>query len=103
MDLTKLIGQNIRKARLEKGVKLETLAKSIRVDKSTMSKIENGQSEITISRLEKIANALQIDYNILLLNDSLLNTYKEGYEEKNLFKRILDLSEKIIEISNGKE
>jgi transcriptional regulator with XRE-family HTH domain len=110
MDATKIVGQNIRKYRQEKGLKLETLAKAIRIDKTTMSKIETGQSEITISRIEKIAAALQIDYNLLVSttihNINITNSPNSGgingnnhINDVNLVGRMLELSERVMELS----
>lgn len=113
MDATKLVGQNIKRYRIEKGIKLETLAAAIRIEKGTMSKIENGKSEITISRIEKIAEALQVDYNLLVSNTiqhiSFNNSPNSGGINGNnhsnndaILNRILELSEKVLEYQNKK-
>lgn len=63
------IGQNIKKARLEKGYTQEELANLVGVKKSAVAKWENGRvSNIKRSNLSMLANVLNINPNILLDN-----------------------------------
>lgn len=66
MTITLLVGQNIRNYRKRKGLKLETLADNLGIDKSTLSKMETGRISITIERVGKIAQALEINFNDLM-------------------------------------
>lgn len=59
-DINETIGFNIKAWREVKGVKQEWLATKIGLGKSSLSQIENGKTEITISRLLKIAEVLEI-------------------------------------------
>lgn len=54
------MGNNIRKWRSLKGFKQTTFAGLIGTSKTTLSKIENGKSDISISRLQKMAVCLNI-------------------------------------------
>lgn len=59
----KIIGNNIRKLREHKGVKIELLAKHLGLTKGRMSQIEHGEcNELTISRIQKIAEYLDANY-----------------------------------------
>ena len=64
------IGSNIRKWRSLKGFKQDNFARIIGTSKATLSKIENGKSAITIPRLQKIADSLNIK-TMDLFNDPL--------------------------------
>src|SRR5689334_3876216 len=63
MNPRKAIGYNIQNERESKGVKQETLAKHLGITKGRLSQIENGDcAELSIKRLETIANYLNIDF-----------------------------------------
>lgn len=59
-DTKKLIGERIRNKRNEKGIKLESFAEAIDISSSSLSRIENGTKEITVTELEKIAKYLEL-------------------------------------------
>ena len=113
MNLTVAIGKSIRYYRLLKGIKLETLAKQIEVSKATMSQIENGQVEITISRIEKIARALDIQYATLVTvsqidiakpagqnnPETMLNTHFSI--DKAIMERVLTLAEEVVKLKTN--
>ena len=54
------IGNNIRKWRELKGLKQKELAKEIDISETTLSKIENDKTEVSLSRLQKIAFCFKI-------------------------------------------
>ena len=54
------IGKNIRRDRTHKELSQAELAALLKVDKAYISRIENGQKNLTISSLEKIADALDV-------------------------------------------
>ena len=54
------IGANIRKLRDEKKITQQDLAASCNFEKSNMSRIEAGRTNLTIGTLLKICEALQI-------------------------------------------
>ncbi len=69
MEITKVIGNNIRMFRQMNDIKQEALAKQIGVTKSRLSQIENGQcAELTVNRLETIAEVLEINFFDLVGN-----------------------------------
>ena len=58
---SKRIGRRIREERTAKLIKQETLAKKVSLSKSEISRIENGQRELKISKLYEIAAAIGIN------------------------------------------
>lgn len=54
-------GEDIRRARKQKGWTQEELAKALHVKRSVISKYENGIIEPTVSRFKEIAQALDVD------------------------------------------
>ncbi len=67
-DLYKLIGNNIRTVREEKLMTQQTLADLCNMEKSNISRIERGQTNITIKNLYQIACSLETTMSELLQN-----------------------------------
>ena len=64
------IAQNIKKYRKEKCLKREELSLSLGFDNSYISKLERGTINITIDKLEKIADFFEVDVsNLLQINE----------------------------------
>jgi transcriptional regulator with XRE-family HTH domain len=55
-----LVGEHVRRARLQMGMTLRTLARQSGFSPSFMSQVENGQVSPSISSMEKIANAVGV-------------------------------------------
>lgn len=47
---------------MEKNILQQDLASKCNFEKSNMSRLENGNANATLSTLEKVCNALEIDY-----------------------------------------
>ncbi len=62
---SKRIGRRIRAERTAKLIKQETLAKRVSLSKSEISRIENGQRELKISKLFEIGDAIGINVSKL--------------------------------------
>ena len=60
-DTIRLIAANIRRYRTARKWTIQELAYRCDIERSTISKIESGRSNITIRTLVIIANALEID------------------------------------------
>lgn len=54
-------GEYIRQLRTDKGFTLTELAALLKLDSANLSKIENGKREFDEKRLEKLANAFDLD------------------------------------------
>lgn len=65
-DLTPVVGANLRKLRVRRGLSLERLAKSSGVSRAMLGQIELGKSTPTINVLWKIARALGVPFSALI-------------------------------------
>lgn len=65
MDVRKIVGINIRKARLEAGISQEELAGRMGVEQYYISGLEAGRRNATLVTLWKAAMALGIDASVL--------------------------------------
>ena len=63
------VGRNIRRWREHYEMKCEDLASKIGICKASLSKIENGQTNITVNRITQIATALELTSQLLLTSD----------------------------------
>jgi transcriptional regulator with XRE-family HTH domain len=58
-------GEYIRELRTDKGFTLTELAALLKLDSANLSKIENGKREFDEKRLDKLANAFDLDFEKL--------------------------------------
>jgi transcriptional regulator with XRE-family HTH domain len=65
-DLTPVVGANLRRLRVKRGLSLERLAKTSGVSRAMLSQIELGQSTPTINIVWKIATALDVPFSALV-------------------------------------
>jgi transcriptional regulator with XRE-family HTH domain len=63
-----MIGDKIKRWRSFRGIKQESFATTVGVSRVTLSKYENGRSEISLSQLSVIARALEIGLDDLIAN-----------------------------------
>lgn len=56
------VGKRIQEIRVEKNISQQDLASKCNFEKSNMSRLEKGNSNATLSTLEKVCEALQIDF-----------------------------------------
>ena len=66
MLISKRLGKNIKKIRTQKGMSQGDICRALDMDRGYMSAIENGKKNITISQLERLAQALGVSSNKLL-------------------------------------
>ena len=66
MNANEQIGHNIKRWREFKEIKQELLAKRLKITSAALSQLENGKTDITVSRIEQIAEVLEIDFSLLL-------------------------------------
>jgi transcriptional regulator with XRE-family HTH domain len=67
-DLTPVVGANLRRLRMKRGLSLERLARASGVSRAMLGQIELGQSTPTINVLWKIARALGVPFSALITN-----------------------------------
>jgi transcriptional regulator with XRE-family HTH domain len=65
-DLTPIVGANLRRLRVRRGLSLERLAKASGVSRAMLSQVELGQSTPTINVVWKIATALGVPFSALI-------------------------------------
>jgi transcriptional regulator with XRE-family HTH domain len=65
-DLTPVVGANLRRLRMKRGLSLERLARASSVSRAMLGQIELGQSTPTINVLWKIARALAVPFSALI-------------------------------------
>ena len=65
-ELTKALGERIRKLRMKQGLSQEGLANEADVPLSQIGRIERGENNPTISTLYVIATALEVDLKTLV-------------------------------------
>jgi len=64
--ISKKIGDNIKKIRTREGMSQGDICRALDMDRGYMSAIENGKKNITISQLERLAQALGVSVDKLL-------------------------------------
>ncbi len=65
-QISKQLGQNIKQIRLRRKMSQGDICRMLDMDRSYMSAIENGKKNITISQLERLAQALGVSVDKLL-------------------------------------
>ena len=66
MLISKRLGDNIKKIRTRKGMSQGDICRALDMDRGYMSAIENGKKNITISKLEWLAQAVGVSVDKLL-------------------------------------
>ncbi|WP_089053931.1 helix-turn-helix domain-containing protein [Flavobacterium oncorhynchi] len=61
-SLQQKVGKRIQEIRIEKNISQQDLAAKCNFEKSNMSRLEKGNANATLSTLEKVCDALQVDY-----------------------------------------
>jgi transcriptional regulator with XRE-family HTH domain len=65
-DLTPIVGANLRRLRVKRGLSLERLSRASGVSRAMLGQIELGQSTPTINLLWKISRALEVPFSTLV-------------------------------------
>lgn len=65
-EITRYVGQRIRRSRKAKGLTIDEFSKMINKSKATVSKYENGSIVLDVETLLDIANALEMDIQMLI-------------------------------------
>lgn len=61
MEINEFVGSRIKDRRLELGLTLDELASKVGYsDKSTLSRVENGKTDMPLKKLDKIAQVLDV-------------------------------------------
>ncbi len=73
-DLTPLVGTNLRRIRVRRGLSLERLAQASGVSRAMLSQVELGRSTPTINVVWRIARALEVPFSSLIAEDTSRGT-----------------------------
>jgi transcriptional regulator with XRE-family HTH domain len=65
-DLTPIVGANLRRLRVKRGLSLERLSRASGVSRAMLGQVELGQSTPTINVLWKISRALDVPFSTLV-------------------------------------
>ena len=60
MDIRRVVGRNVRRLRLDRGLSQEALAHDADITPSFLSQIENGKRSPTVTLLHALATALRL-------------------------------------------
>ena len=64
-EITKRVGELIRKVRKEKGFTQKELGEKLGLTEATFNRYETGRQNLTLDTLQKIADVLEVRVNIL--------------------------------------
>ena len=67
-QLLKITGKNVKKFRKKNKLSQKEFSNIIRIDKSFLSNVENGKSNLSIGYLQKIAKGLKVPVSALFKN-----------------------------------
>ncbi|MEI9417456.1 helix-turn-helix domain-containing protein [Mesorhizobium sp. Cs1321R2N1] len=67
MNVRKIIGWNLRKLRVERGLSQERLALAAEIDRSYVGRVERGSENVTIDTLDAFAAVLGVSAAELLI------------------------------------
>jgi transcriptional regulator with XRE-family HTH domain len=79
-NLQKLFGERVRYYRLAKGLSQERFAEQIELSRQTVSQIETGRRWVSAKNIERMVNALNINYvdlfnfNNTIIDDDILKS-----------------------------
>lgn len=84
--MAEYLNSNVKHLRNEKNISQQNLADEIGVDRSTVSRIENGEIETTVDNAIKIADALNVSLNDLVSKDLRFDNAKTIELPKRIVK-----------------
>ena len=94
------VGSNIRQLRLDKGKGQTEVAKALGISVAALSKIENGQTDINLSRLIQIAKYFEVSVTSVLSNDAqvTIQSSQNAAEVSSLKKLLADKDAEIMKL-----
>ena len=104
MNVKSLQGQKIKAIRLQKGLSQETVAYDLKITQPTLARIENGKSDVSLSRLWQLATYFkmstrelivdQLDTKMSIENQKIIGV-RQLNETKELHRRVQQLESQI--------
>jgi transcriptional regulator with XRE-family HTH domain len=94
MELTRTVGENIKRIRKSKKLSMERLAEQSAVSRSMLGQIERGEANPSVALLGKLAVALKVPAEVLLENDDFISLAE--YREVNTKPVRLDAGKTVL-------
>jgi transcriptional regulator with XRE-family HTH domain len=82
MDMRRLVGRNVRRVRLEKGLTQEQFAERSGFSQQYVSDLERGRRNPTIVSLYELANALDVSHVDLVTPDAVAANEQPGEKRR---------------------
>ena len=91
MKVKEIIGRNIRRHREALGVRQGALAQQLTITPSALSQIETGKTDISVDRIEQIAEALKLSFYELMTTPNHVGGIKAGIEVEEVTNNTIHL------------
>ena len=91
MKVKEIIGRNIRRHREALGVRQGALAQQLSITPSALSQIETGKTDISVDRIEQIAEALKLSFYELMTTPNHVGGIKAGIEVEEVTNNTIHL------------
>lgn len=82
MELKKLMGEKLKAARQRSGISQKEIAGILGVTQPTISEIESGASNMTLSTIENYCNAINMNFEIKITKPHKPKTEKQKTKQK---------------------
>lgn len=107
MKVKEIIGRNIRRHRETLGIRQGALAQQLFITPSALSQIETGKTDISVDRIEQIAEALQLSFYELMTTPNHVGGIKAGIEVEEITNStihlLIDKIDTLLQSSSKKE
>jgi transcriptional regulator with XRE-family HTH domain len=87
MKVKELIGRNIRRHREMSEMKQEVLANTLGISASALSQIETGKTDVSVERIEQIAEALNKSFFELITTPNHVGGIKSGIDDNQVLNQ----------------
>jgi transcriptional regulator with XRE-family HTH domain len=87
MKVKELIGRNIRRHREMAEMKQEVLANTLGISASALSQIETGKTDVSVERIEQIAEALNKSFFELITTPNHVGGIKSGIDDNQVLNQ----------------
>lgn len=96
IDLLEKVGVKLRSLRQERGLNQEALAEMLKLSVSAYAKLERGETDITLSRIEQIASLFGLTALDIITNDkkedfSFNNNQNNSHIYQGIFEKTPEL------------
>ena len=107
MKVKEIIGRNIRRHREAAGIRQGDLAKELNITPSALSQIETGKTDVSVERIEQIAEKLKMSFYELITTPNHVGGIKAGIGvdtiNNNSIHLLIDKLDSLIQVNNKKQ